>query len=73
MYTHVPLLDPPLVEILAASSMEVLFGSNNHGGDKAADLASLIIAQAALEVPRLFGIFAMVKVSSFLTPYKKSC
>jgi hypothetical protein len=53
--------------------MEVLFGSNNHGGDKAADLASLIIAQVALEVPRLLGLLAMVKVSSFLTPYKKSC
>lgn len=53
--------------------MEALFGSNHHGGDKAADLASLIIAQAALEVPRLLGLLAMVKVSSFLTPYKKSC
>ncbi|AQK60228.1 Nucleolin [Zea mays] len=33
--------------------MEALFGSNNHGGHKAADLASLIITQVALEVPRL--------------------
>ncbi|CAD6247824.1 unnamed protein product [Miscanthus lutarioriparius] len=39
--------------------MEVLFGSNNHGGDKAADLATLIIAQAALKVPRLLGLLAM--------------
>jgi hypothetical protein len=53
--------------------MEALFGCNKHGGDKAADLASFIIVQAALEVPRLLGLLAMVKVSSFLTPYNKSC
>lgn len=45
--------------------MEALFGCNKHGGDKAADLASFIIVQAALEVPRLLGLLAMVKVSLF--------
>jgi hypothetical protein len=54
-----------VVEIIAALGMEALFGSNNHGGHKAADLASLIIAQVALEVPRLLGLLAMVKVSLF--------
>ncbi|KAL5664708.1 hypothetical protein ACJX0J_024816, partial [Zea mays] len=53
--------------ILAALSMEALFGCNKHGGDKAADLASFIIVQAALEVPRLLGLLAMILHNEIFT------
>ena len=57
------------VEILAPSDMEALFGSNSHVGHKTADLTTLIVAQAALEVQR--SLVAMVN-ASFLTRYRKS-
>ncbi|KAL5670487.1 hypothetical protein ACJX0J_022708, partial [Zea mays] len=53
--------------IIAALGMEALFGSNNHGGHKAADLASLIITQVALEVPRLLGLLAMILHNEIFT------
>ncbi|WVZ77594.1 hypothetical protein U9M48_025447, partial [Paspalum notatum var. saurae] len=53
-----PLPPRPSAEILAPSDMEALFGSNSHVGHKTADLTTLIVAQAALEVQR--SLVAMI-------------